>query len=71
VIVAQAYRLWASYRWAGPLFTYQGRDLGWQGTTNQNFFGLLKFNSVPKPAFSAFQRAALSVSVAEADRKRR
>jgi polysaccharide biosynthesis protein PslG len=71
VIVAQAYRLWASYRWAGPLFTYQGRDLGWQGTTNQNFFGLLKFNGVPKPAFSAFQRAALSITVAEADRKRR
>jgi hypothetical protein len=70
-MVRQAYRLWASYRWAGPLFTYQGRDLYWQGTTNQNFFGLLKFNGVPKPGFRAYQRAALRVSLAAAERRRR
>jgi hypothetical protein len=70
-MVRRAYRLWASYRWAGPLFTYQGRDLGWQGTTNQNFFGLIKFNGVPKPAFVAFQRAAVAVSFGEAEHRRR
>jgi hypothetical protein len=70
-MVRQAYRLWAGYPWAGPLFTYQGRDLDWQSTTNQNFFGLLKFNGVPKPGFRAYQRAALTVSFAEAARRHR
>jgi hypothetical protein len=64
-IIERAYRLWAGYRWAGPLFTYQGRDLGYQSNTNENFFGLLKFDGTPKPAFSAFQRETLAIAGAE------
>jgi hypothetical protein len=64
-IIERAYRLWAGYRWAGPLFTYEGRDLGYQGDTNENFFGLLKFDGTPKPAFSAFQRETLVIAGAE------
>jgi hypothetical protein len=64
-IIERAYRLWAGYPWAGPLFTYQGRDLGYQGNTNENFFGLLKFDGSPKPAFSAFQNETLAIAESE------
>jgi polysaccharide biosynthesis protein PslG len=70
-IIERAYHLWAGYRWAGPLFTYQGRDLGYRADTNENFFGLLEFNGTPKPAFSAFQSETLAVAGAEAERAHR
>ena len=27
-MISKAYSTWRGYDWAGPLFTYQGRDLG-------------------------------------------
>lgn len=53
-MVTQAYKLFASYKWAGPLFFYQGRDLGASANTDQNFFGLTRYNFSPKPAFTAY-----------------
>jgi hypothetical protein len=70
-MVARAYELWAHYRWAGPLFLYQGRDAGIAKTTIGNFFGFINFNFTRKPAFSAYQRAALLISDAVRDSKRR
>jgi hypothetical protein len=70
-MIRRGYRLWSGYRWAGPLFTYQGRDEGFDASTNEDFFGLIKYNGVPKPAFWAFQRATLTVADDEAAQKER
>jgi hypothetical protein len=56
--IALAYELWKTYDWAGPLFTYQGRDLGTDQSTRENFFGLLRHNFSPKPAYKAYRKAA-------------
>lgn len=53
-MVTRAYKLFAGYKWAGPLFFYQGRDLGADTGSDQNFFGLTRFDFSPKPAFSAY-----------------
>jgi hypothetical protein len=53
--IREAYALWASYPWAGVLFTYTLRDgTGFAGDT----FGLLRADWRRKPAFSAFANAA-------------
>jgi hypothetical protein len=60
-MVTRAYRLFATYRWAGPLFFYSSRDQG-SATDNQaNFFGFLTRSFARKPSFTAYRRAALSV----------
>jgi hypothetical protein len=60
-MVTRAYRLFASYRWAGPLFFYQGRDAGDSPGTVENFFGFLNHNFTRKPSFVAYARAAASL----------
>jgi polysaccharide biosynthesis protein PslG len=61
-MVTRAYELWSSYEWAGPLFTYEGRDLGTSNSTRENFFGLAHHDFTPKPAFEAYRAAALGGS---------
>ncbi len=58
-MVSRAYKLFGSYKWAGPLFWYAARDLGTSDSTRENFFGLLRNDFTPKPAFTAFRGAAL------------
>lgn len=58
-MVTRAYTLFGSYKWAGPLFWYAARDLGTSDATRENFFGLLRNDFTPKPAYSAFRAAAL------------
>jgi hypothetical protein len=55
-MIGQAYALWSSYSWAGPLFSYQGRDLGTDTSTSQDFFGLTNFDGTPKPAYTSYQQ---------------
>jgi hypothetical protein len=59
--VTDAYRLWRSYKWAGPLFWYSGRDLEAPGASGSawNYMGLLRQDFTPKPAWYAY-RAAVS-----------
>jgi hypothetical protein len=52
----RAWSLWSSYSWAGPLMWYAGRDLGTSTTTRENFFGLLRYDYSPKPAYSALEQ---------------
>jgi hypothetical protein len=52
--LTRAYKLFAGYRWAGPLFFFQGRDLGADRATDQDFFGLTRADFSPKPAFTAY-----------------
>jgi hypothetical protein len=56
-MITKAYQLWATYSWAGPLFTYDGRDMGTSTNTTQNFFGLSNYDFSPKPAYRAYQAA--------------
>jgi hypothetical protein len=60
-LVADSYRAFGSYSWAGPLFWYSFRDLGVSGTDREFFFGLVRNDFSPKPAYAAFQQAASAV----------
>ena len=61
-MVSTAYRLFATYRWGGPLFFYQGRDLGTDPSTDQDFFGFLHYDFAPKPSYRAYRAASRSVA---------
>jgi len=56
--VTEAFRLYKSYSWAGPLFVYNFRDDGTSSDTRENFFGLVRHDFSQKPAFGAYQAAA-------------
>ena len=49
-MITRAYQLWSTYSWAGPLFVYDGRDMGTSTSTSQNFFGLSNYDFSPKPS---------------------
>jgi hypothetical protein len=55
-LLREGFRLWAGYRWAGPLFWYSVRDRGpaaWTGTC-----GLARSDFSRKPSFSAYRAIA-------------
>jgi polysaccharide biosynthesis protein PslG len=58
--VIDAYKLWNSYSWAGPLFWYADRDQLPPGASGDawNYYGLLREDFSPKPAWVAYQAAA-------------
>ena len=58
--VTDAYRLWRSYDWAGPLFWYSDRDEQPTGasTAAWDYCGLLRHDFSPKAAWSAYRAAA-------------
>ncbi len=55
-IVHEAVRLRSSYPWAGPLFWYDYKYLG-TAWVSENFFGLVRANGSPKPAYASFLEA--------------
>jgi hypothetical protein len=57
-MITEAYSLWKTYEWAGPLFTYEGRDLGTRTDTRENFFGMLRHDFSRKPSYEAYRAAA-------------
>ena len=66
-MISRAYELWGSYSWAGPLFTYQARDIGTSTATRENFFGLLRNDYSQKPAYAAYRAAVDSAPVTAVD----
>jgi hypothetical protein len=60
--VTEAYKLFAGYRWAGPLFFFEGRDVGRSASTNQNFFGLTTHDFSPKPSYAAYASISRAIS---------
>ncbi len=54
--VTQAYRLWAGYRWAGPLFWFSPRDRG--PVSWHTMCGLVRNNFSHKPSFAAYRAIA-------------
>jgi hypothetical protein len=59
-MITVAYRLWGTYRWAGPLFLFEARDEApaTHRDTVWNYLGLSYHNFKRKPAFAAYRRAA-------------
>lgn len=41
--------------WAGPLFWYSYKDIGTTPNTNENFFGLIRYDGSTKPAYTTLK----------------
>ncbi|MBI3574019.1 hypothetical protein HY090_03130 [Candidatus Kaiserbacteria bacterium] len=50
-----------TYPWAGPFFWYSYQDIGTSPWTNENFFGLLRYDGSEKPAYTALKQAIASL----------
>jgi len=57
-MVSDAYTLFASYPWSGPMFWFTFHDKGTDTSDQQNFFGLVNADFTPKPAYHAYKLAA-------------
>lgn len=55
--VEEAVSLHNSYPWAGPLFWYNYQDLGTNRSVSTDFFGLVRADGSPKPAYTTFVQA--------------
>jgi polysaccharide biosynthesis protein PslG len=60
-IMYDAYRLWATYPWAGPLCWFDYRDKGTDTSDHGNFFGLYAKDGRPKVALTQYQSLVRSV----------
>ncbi|HEX4491510.1 MAG TPA: cellulase family glycosylhydrolase [Acidimicrobiia bacterium] len=60
-IMYDAYRLWGSYPWAGPLCWFDYRDKGTDTGDHGNFFGLYTHDDQPKVALRQYQALVRSV----------
>jgi hypothetical protein len=61
-MITKAYSTWRGYDWAGPLFTYQGRDLGTSNDRRETHFGLLRNDWSQKPAYDAYRQAVAAAT---------
>ena len=57
-ILSDGFAQYEKYSWAGPIFVYSLRDSGTSASTNENFFGLERFDGFHKPAYDVFKNAA-------------
>ena len=61
--IAQAYGLWKTYSWVGPLFTHTLEDPPNPDLTNyEDWFGLLRADGSPKPAYVTFESLVAGTS---------
>jgi len=56
--IGEAYALWKTYPWAGPLCYYNFVDDGTTTDTIENFFGLIRNDWTLKPGYTAYKNAA-------------
>lgn len=61
-ILSDAVSLYTSYDWTGPFFYYSYQDAGNTPDTNENYFGLLRYDGSKKPAYQTFRDAATNNS---------
>jgi polysaccharide biosynthesis protein PslG len=59
-MVTNAYALWKTYSFTGPLFIYTFRDPGTDPAVSEDWFGIVHNDWTPKPAYYAYQASALS-----------
>jgi polysaccharide biosynthesis protein PslG len=57
-MIAQSLTLAASYSWSGPVFWYNTKDFCAAGSADSEcYYGMMRSNGSPKPAFNAFKAA--------------
>ncbi len=56
LIIGDAINLVRTYSWAGPIFFYSYKDLGTSSSTNENFFGVLRYDGSQKPAYQTIKQ---------------
>ncbi|MEK7623511.1 MAG: hypothetical protein AAB408_02465, partial [Patescibacteria group bacterium] len=56
VILREAIDRHQQYKLVGPLFWYSYKDLGTSKQTNENWFGLIRYDGTPKPAYDIFKQ---------------
>lgn len=61
-ILADAIEQYKSADWAGPFFVYTYKDPGTNPDSNENFFGLVRFDGSLKPSYHTFKAAAEATS---------
>jgi len=54
-MITDTLNLYKTYDWAGPLFFYTLKDPGTATSTNENFFGLIRYDGSLKPAFNTLK----------------
>jgi hypothetical protein len=57
LMFSRALALWSAYPWAGPFIGYQFQDRGTNTANEEDFFGLVTADGVPKPSYYSFQAA--------------
>lgn len=57
-LLSDAVALYKTYDWAGPFFYYSYQDAGNTPDTNENFFGLLRYDGSKKPSYQVFVNSA-------------
>jgi hypothetical protein len=60
VTVNDTMALYKTYNWVGPIFWYMDTDAGTSKSTNENFFGLIRYDGSKKPAYEAYRQIILS-----------
>ena len=58
-MITNAYALWKTYSFTGPLFIYTFRDPGTNPANSEDWFGIVHNDWSPKPAFDAYKASAL------------
>ncbi len=56
-LITEAFSVWSSYPWAGPMLIYSDRDLDSGSTERENRFGMLRSDGSNKPSYQAFRTA--------------
>lgn len=59
-MLTESAQKYLSYPWLGGYFWYSYQDLGTNSSSNENFFGLLRYNGSPKPAYFAYRKVIAS-----------
>lgn len=54
-MMTDAFKLYKGYDWVGPIFLYSLKDSGTSPSTNENFFGLMRFDGGFKPAYDTLK----------------
>ncbi|MDO8741959.1 MAG: polysaccharide pyruvyl transferase family protein [bacterium] len=58
-MVSEAVALYKTFPWGGPFFWYTLKDDGVSTSTNENFFGLIRYDGSPKPAYNVLREIIL------------
>jgi hypothetical protein len=55
-MMSDTMKIYKTYDWAGPIFWYTIKDGGTSTSTVENFFGLIRIDGTPKPAYNVLKK---------------